>query len=387
MSGTAYGVINHLFNSGDYENNSNEAWVALYNAMEHFVTSGLCTRHASYFGDAGTGMSFWDAGSPPGKNAFAVYKFAAVGARTWDFYVLIQWSTSTPAATGKGAPFKLRGGSGSSGTNIGVAVATAFTSLGANADPWTEAGGTTNADGTDAKGNYPTGPVWAAPASGTVHVWPRSNALGGSHVTNKENTSGVVLIANSAGLGPQRLHIMADNDSLGIAYDQTNGGVYNVFFVTPYTPVEDATPDCPMVMIGDTGDLAYTTLYGPTSGATTEEGGVYNIGAEEVTSVLMDIRTLNHSATHQPNNQFSPSRYTEERIAVYGAEAPKYGAIGLADPFVRQLYNCATNSTLDTMARAVFGGGSTATNKISLPWDGVTADPSDPASTRTGVTF
>lgn len=380
MAGTPKGKIDCYFNAGGAENNTKDIFVALYKFLLDLETAGYVERIALQWGASGTGMDYSGGAAPPGRNAFYVFRFKPSGARTWSWYLLVQWSYTTNFGVAPGDPGL---NDGSTTTGIAIAAAVALTAGGADANPWK---GDTDEDGTDIKGPGAGGPggafVWDAPALGTVYVWPRSNGTGGSHTAARQNCAQIL---NYSGADAIRAHFMADEDNLGIFLDTSDDGTtYSFAFCGVYTPLTGLTPPVPFAMISSASFVDNVSSFGPTAGGA-PNGGVLSAKDNTVRSGLYSTRISDELTTMEPSNQYAAATYIEHRLPLYCSEAGHTGQVGFIDPFIRQLYNATTLTTLATKARILIGTATTADGKISLPWDGVTVPKT--GVTRDGVSF
>lgn len=238
-----------------------------YDAFEHWRSQTWCNRVSLQYGSGGSGTDYFDGVAPFGDNAFFVYQFPPSDLRKFSFYVLVQYAGGAVVGSAPGNPGLLSGGSGDTGGNILVQFALAATSSGADASPWN---GTTNFDGSDTKGT----PVWEAPVSGHVHVWPRSNNTGGSHATNREN--GYRLLSRDEKDVTHRAHFVSDGDFISLVCDEldNNDNPLHIMF-GPYKYRNDILNACPFVSMllyrnANSSPLGYGTL----AGNTLDEGGV-----------------------------------------------------------------------------------------------------------------
>jgi len=263
MAGTLHGKKDVYVNTVG-SNNAQEGFKSLFDFFEDLVdVHGYCTRVALNWGSGGTGTDFWDGANPFGSNAFAVYCFPPSPQRLWSWYILIQWSAGATFGSAPGNPGLTDGGTGGGVSNIAFAVAAALDSGDNPANPWN---GTSNFDGADTKGAT----VWAAPGGGTLYVMPRSNDVGGSHATNKENCGPILLTGTTV---DQRLHFAADEDSFWSTHDHDDANrFFHNWFVGPYVPTPDFNPAVPLVSFQGVVDPSDDVVLGDLTGVT--GGGV-----------------------------------------------------------------------------------------------------------------
>jgi len=379
MAGTPHGRHSIIVNTGLRATNSQVLFTSLFKALEALDTLGVVNRIALYFGDAGAGTNYYDEASPFTTNAFAVYEMPPAGSRTWSWYFLIQWGDSNPyGGSGNGSPAKIRGSAANYYYFLtGYSVAAATTSGGASANPWTEAGGTTNNDGTDAKAD----PVWAAPAGGNLYVLPQSNATGGASAASRDDQLPVVLLNAS---DATRVHFLVDDDNLFWAVDTADDGSYWMSGVGAYVPLTGMSVEAPLWSMfssaasGWEWDQEYND----------SDGGVISPLDGSTKAVRWDVRPECRNVIYQPNNQFSPPEYMESPLALYADETEANpGMVGFIDSdFVRHTYNIPTNSTVDSQDRVVIGGAVQAVDHFTVVWDSTTTDPTA-ASDRDGTDF
>ncbi len=395
MSGTTHGRIDCHSDAGNNWRNVQEAYKGLFDFM-----SGLAswTRKSYFVGDtggnvpagSGRGTDFWDGTNPMGRNAWAMFEATSA---TNKFYVLIQYQDGSSETVGGGGNLN---GVSSIGTRtaIGIQMAAAVTSGGADANPFQ---GTMNNDGADTK----TSSWWAAPGGGKLYVFPRNNSAGGGYATNHNNLADAWSHGTSTNNnGPLRYHFAADNDHLSMAFDFGTLGAWGVTTAGVYVPRADLTVNRPLVMLSESsgtsdGFQRHTSVqYGPTGAVTTaQNGGIRGtdslVGASSATDVhsvsLDTLITFPLSTTFQPNMAFATPAFDEWPLFLAAAEsAAAFGYLGTYD-FVRHVYNVDNHDTKSNRTRAYFGNTTTAVTKFSLPWDGTTAPGT--TLTRTGVTF
>jgi hypothetical protein len=285
---TNRGVVDVYTNSSNHALDAQEAFKTSFDAFEHWVSLGYCNRVALFWGEdgggAGTGTDFHDGGSPFKSNAWYVYQFPPTLNRKYSFYVHGQYSEDGTYGNGPssaGAPALIENNRGTVAANtgqFGFQAAIGITSVGLDGNPWA---GTSNFDGADTKGTVAgVGPVWAAPGGGTVHVFPRSNNTGGTHVTNKEN---MMRVYNAnGGYYVKRHDYVSDGDSFHMRSDPFDTGqLQSYFYFGPYRLRRDLGGDdpCPFVAIHSDQSLANPSglavnTYGGLSGTAFNTGGI-----------------------------------------------------------------------------------------------------------------
>lgn len=384
MSGQIRGKIECFLNEGNGNNNAQAFFKSLYDFFVSHPNMTLVARNAGA-GKPAVNLGYYDAADPFGNNCWAIFKMGATaaggGPRAFDYYVLIQHTMATAAfGASPGNPGLIIGSTGSSDGIVGMQVALG---VGGDGNPWKGVGATL---GANTKGT----PVWGAPTAGTLaHVFPRSNNLGGSHVTNRENCAYLFSqYAYTAG-SKYRAHIIADDDSIVVASDLDDDNTYALTYVGPYTVRQGLAMSFPLIMVSTGSNILPFTVgtnYGPIAGNTYPEGGAVhrdnNIG---VRSIFMErLNNLVNTTTIQPNRLFSTPEFDEFPVAFYIDESPHEGYLGQLD-FLREVGNIATHDTSSDKKRMVVGGSTLGSVKMTIPWDGSTTPKS--GITRQGIDF
>jgi hypothetical protein len=391
MGGTPHGMHSIVINTGTHDNYY-DCMVGIYNALEYLRTQGICERVSLYTN--GTGMDWKDGANPIGNDGFFVYRWPfSFNRPNWAWEIMFEWHediASRWAAAGQNwTPSLVR--ANDTGEYIGCQVATAFDVNDEWESPWE---GTRNFDLADYKGTTQGGSeaVWGASASGTCHVFPRSNNTGGTHDSLKQNCSAIFFrTAAEWDDSAKRIHVIADDDSLWLSLDGANNGIMGGWIlVTQFNRAtgvpEGAPPNPPLVVLSpDNASRFEPQTYGSTGGNTSYEGGIVAPNPGQVLGVYPSAAVW-EDATYHPNAQRSSTYYDEGSPVVSAQEAPYKGLMGELDPeFTRSTYDVPRSSTFNSMGRVIFGNNQ-AELKLSVPWDETTANP-DAASTRDGVTF
>ena len=397
---TIHGCIESRISSGMGVNAGNEAFVTVYNLFNNLSSIGV-TRIAYNKGNGGTGMSYWDQGTPPGNDAWALFRF---GNATIPFYVLIQGGNNT---TVTGATYSGYAGctpciASSSNSSIAlgqygcVAIAVAMRLDGTS--PW---GGTTVNTGTDTKGS----PVWT-PGASTLAVFPRTNALYGNRATNRDACTPVILSGLNNSSYPDvtmgiRINVLVDENNILFACDSGCDGSYCMFYFGKYIPKTGITSQIPYVMLNNYFVTSAPFLnignnssyyYGPTDyssavyGAGVGDGGIIHpIASVGTKSVTVDwCGSLIAS-------QFNPSKASPflgrwdllpPHLVMY--EAPYFGTLGTIG-FFKYVVNVETHMLTPDLRNVVLGTGVVNDIKMLVPWDGVTVPGT--GISRSGVVF
>ena len=387
MAGNIWGLIESYTNTANVASNTRNIAAAILAAFEQGYNAGAGpldrVAHYAGAGSSGNGRGFVGSGNDVGHNGFFVYRIKPSGSRVYSIYVLVQWGTSTNSfGSGSSAPGLWLNSAKQGG--VGIQYAVALTSGGADANPW--AGGTAFA-GADAK----AATVWAPPGGGTLYVFPRSNATGGSHVTNKQNCASLVDVENGASANPLRVQVVGDDDNILIAVDAMDNNSYAVTLIGEMTLAEGvATPvKHAMVQFAENNSVGYVDL-GSTVGNNGAEGALVGWnGTTYQTLMLRMVFDANYlSATYQPNAQrVTPGFDRITAIAMIANEAPYKGLVGNLAGFVGVVQNVAVHDRTSDYKLAVVGGGTALTDiKLALPWDGGSTIPKSGVTTA-GVTF
>jgi hypothetical protein len=377
MAGTVKGKIDCFFSGGTALINSRDIFIAIYKHLNNLVVSGYTELVALQTNGGAVPMVFSDeVGAVPGDNSFYVFRFLPFGTRTWSWYILVQWSYGATFGNAPGNPGLANNDNGTaSNGDIGIACAVALTSLGADANPWA---GTVLGNGTDTK----AATVWAAPALGSLYVFPRSNNPGGDHNTNKENTSCCVL---NTGTGNMRAHIIGDRDNLFVAWNTSDAGNYRWMHQGLYTRVTGLPTDIPnFFQFGlHSGMLFSNTFFGLIDGSSA--GGVLSPRTNQVQQAMYGALVQDTSTT-EPNPQYAATTFSRQAIPLYIDEFPLTppGKVGEAE-FLTQTLNCASDSTFDTLAKIVIGSSTTTERRLAVPWDGASTPKTSLA--KAGIDF
>ena len=340
-------------------------YISFVKFIRYCESQGLCTVIASYWGTAGTGEDYHDEANPAGENAFICAAWDS-GAHT--FYVYAQWADT--------ASFSGVLVAGSAATD-GLGIAMAFRDDGGN--PWN---GTSNDDGADTKGS----PLWTD-GTDTARVFPRSNATGGSHATNKNN---LVQFSDQGG-GSQaigRYQFAANADSIVMFGDVNEDSLYDkALYMGKYTPRTglESLITLPYVMIedhaGSSGEWGFGVAYGGTAGSASRNGGILVLPVNDVMDFQVNVPQAGQvSTSFQPNQIISPNEYESTPYSVFAYESGKTGgtdntgAFGLAGfieiELMSAIYNSSTNQKNAAGDYAYFGDTTIAARKWVFPWDG-----------------
>jgi hypothetical protein len=350
----------------DPPNLNQEVYVNVVRFLRYCATNGLCTIIASYYGSGGTGEDFHDEANPAGDGAFICAEWNAGTGQT--FYVLVRWGE----ASWTGSGLLMLNSSSLDGVGIMMAVRDDGT------NPWN---GTSNDDGADTIGT----PVWNDGGS-TVRVFPRSNATGGTHATNKNNMIPILDVGATNGIG--RCHFVANENELIFVGDNNNDGLY-IYTValgryTPRTGLEGllTTPYFMASSNSDSGAFALGSSFphGGTVGSAGRNGGICALPVNDVMDLTLSVPNAGQVSTfYQPNKLISPNEFEPTPYSVLAHESGKtagsngtgdFGLAGYLDiEIVSAIYNSTMNQTNADGSLAWVGHTTIATRKWALSWD------------------
>ena len=392
MSGTLRGSIEHK-TTASQGYITRDCFAA---TVRFFDSHPAMTRIASYKGNGTGGGAYQatgtiDANTIRGYSGDASYSGeGAYGVWRWNrtdgavMYICVQWgSNSNGFQPGKGTPGVV---SYTYGLGIQIALDTS------GGDCWN--GDTANAGDDDKGGRFSgsagVGPVWVA-NGGTLLVWPRANALGGTYETNKQAFTHLMRENGSAQV---KYNILADDDSIWAAADSAQNSNYDLFYFGPYTPRTGLTPDTNTgyVMLQRcyiSSDLDWNAYIGTTLGTNSvREGGI-------AWSATDNVRALHYSSISGVTGQlYQPNPLVGEfdlmdiflRVDDSGGSVNSYGLVGKLDTAnLAFVYNAPCVSPNSALTKVAFGPPTLSYGKWLLPWDGATLPGS--GSTQTGVQF
>lgn len=359
----------------------NQIWaVNVFRFIRYCATNGLCTVIASNFGASATGEDYHDGANPLGENAWIVAAWnTGIGQ---DFYVMFQWADAVTWGTAPGNPGLI-----DASTFDGIGIQMAVRDDGGN--PWA---GTQNDDGADTKGATPgVGPIWIDGPS-TVHVFPRSNAAGGTHASLTQNY--MRHLDHGTG-GRGRAHFVANENTILMIHDVTqsgsgNDGLYShAVCMGHYTPATHLAGllTTPFVMFSTDTDNGFWGLgtsvpYGDTTGTGARQGGIVALPVNSTMACTINTPSAGQtSAFYQPNNLISPNVFEPTPMAVFAHESGKtagpngtgdFGLAGFVDIEVASaIFNSQNHHTNAAGDLAYIGNTiNDNTRKYAVSWDG-----------------
>lgn len=360
--------------------NVNELFKNVTDTLNLLTASNTVTRIAFNTGSnagGGNGQGFHNEFNHWGRNGWACYRFNSTETRTWDWYLLLQFtSQSGNFGDAPGNPGLANGVAEPQNTNEGtmaVAAAAMVNSAGSSVNPWN---GTTNNDGNDSKGD----PVWATGSAGDrLFVLPRSNSDDGNFAASRENMARTF---NSTGTtNDMYYHVVASEDGIVIAADFSENNSWCINFIGSYEPLPSVSSSIPTPLWMYVSDLdssnvpAPTDFIGTKAGNTALEGGVAVADGTVRGSVDAYSNTLfSVGASSQPSKILSSQTTIDEYafpIVAFDAESGVYGSLGfMNNPLLRQVFNVMGNSlSKDKTRYTVVESGTSRTGiGYTIPW-------------------
>lgn len=384
MAGTIRGKVDCYLNETSAVNMHQSLYKNTYDFFMTLVAAGVCTRVSRHTGrTTGTtpqqvgATDFYDGANPFLENGWVTFRFPSSGGRAYDFYIHVQWNGTTAFGTAPGNP----GLSYGSTTARSLAFSAA---IGVGGSPWA---GTTNfligdpPSANDSKGAS----IWADPGGG-LFPFPRSNAAGGTHATNRQNMVGMT---SGGGSLNARQHLMADSDSFFTAVSFGDTGQYEWVYIGPYVPRTGIVPPYPLTMIAYNGTTfpATNTLLGTLTGNnTTNEGGIVASNGSQVRGMAIERMAGLVGIGRHAN--IATGRYDEWPITLYMNENPFTGLMGQV-MFIEECAGLVSHDANSSplLDRAVFGTNTVADPKIVAPWSATIGAPPRNNWTRAGLTF
>lgn len=397
---TYYGKLNCLSNPASKENIANEQYKAFCNFMSHLTGSGVVELISWNSGSGATSGSFetrthWDGAKPFGFGAHSLWKMKSNTERPWDWYLYVQMvsgSAAVAAQTFNQPIVNYNSANMGNNSNLrGIIYQAAVCFSGSTSyNPWNG----TISDGNSTAAN----PRWASGSiDRTMYLSPRSNDLGGSHVTSRNNS----FILNSATINTSNqvmCQYIYDGDALYVSTDYNFSRATDVRYIGSFelNPSLSGSGICGSTKgfvnyIGtDSTNMFFTnTAFGDTAGTSGDPSGCIGIplGIMVSGSRAGILQVVNNfiGSTYTPNQSYS---FDEYPIYVGVSESPHFGFFGILNTgLIRATIGQGLYHTSKDNSRAVFGSNYTITNrKITIPWTGSYA-PGYVGSTREGYTY
>jgi len=394
MSGVIHGNIDCVLGAGIASKEAaHRMFKKTFDFLESLTGSNITTRIAYNTGSFGSGTDDDDGANPWGRNSFACFRFNTSSVRTWEWYMLIQFTSGAGNfGDAPGNPGLLNGVAefNSSGEGMmGISAATMLTTGGVSFSPWN---GTALNDGNDVKGD----PVWEVGiASDTLSVLPRSNNEGGSHATSRENMANMFSFT-STGASP-RFHIISDEDSIAFFLSWADNDSYGMAYIGPYHPRTEisAANFTPLTMfvpnMASTNTLASLETFGTVNGTPIGSlfaGGIIVSGGVRLGRIARYDANWQIGTSYQPNTALVEPLHDIFSIPVISYEAPNLGHVGyITSPIYQEIYNADNNSENSDLTRVVLGeNATTAAVKIYTGWNSAAGTPGS-GNARSGTLF
>lgn len=390
------------YTSNTVEVESQNAYVNIFRFLSTLTGSGEVSRIAYNIGHVnsgalGNGLGFWGEANQCGGNAWSVWRFNSGSNRTFDFYILFQHaggnSSATLGNTSASYGFIPTADSTYSSTYRGMLAyqiaASVHPTTGISSNPWN---GTTNNDGTDAKGT----PTWVTGSVGhDLFVVPAHN----NARPNKDSLAAIFYRSNSSSgfRYVMNIHSWNDTDLDGMFFSffkdmQLSNNQYSAVgqdylehacYIGTYKRRDALTGSVKAPIVGAGGESPYNRPFQNSSNATLIRSGAAGIalsssnvetlyafplgGIAGITSIInpmgIDPSFLNKKETHEI---FLVATGSTGGSAGTGS----IGMVGSLGDNVRIAWSTlplACNQTHMMAALENFGGVGSV---IVLPWSG-----------------
>ncbi len=403
---TYYAKLNCLSNPTNKEHIANEQYKNICDFMSFLTGSGVADLVSWNSGSGAVSGSFntrtyWDGTRPFGLGSHSLWKMKANADRPWDWYLYIQLvsDTATVAAQTFNQPI-LSTGIANFMNDIGqrgILFQTAVCFSGSTSfNPWNG----TISDGNSTAAN----PRWVSGAlDRTMYVLPRSNDLGGSHTTSRNNGVGIIYQRMTTN-NQNQCNYIYDGDSLFMNNDRDFSRTINFGYLGTFDL--NASLSGSGICNGTKGFIMYfgtdnintintNVVFGDTAGTSvglssdTCQGGVgVPLGVMTTGSRGGILQVMNNfpGTSYQPNQLLE--KFDEFPIYVGISESPHFGYLGSLDTgFMKAVVGAQSYHVSQDFSRACLGSNLTANNrKITVPWTGSYA-PGYIGAPREGYTF
>jgi len=396
---TYYAKLDCFSAPTNVEQISGEAFENFCEFMTYVSASNMATLITWNSGSAAptgsfTARTYPDGNLPFGRGAHAIWRINTSSTRNWEWYLYAQVVSGSAAIANETFNQPIVGNASTNFNNDSTARGIAFQAAvcfsgSTSFNPW---------NGTISQGNSTAAtPRWVPGAlDRTMYVLPRSNDLGGTHATNRNNS--LFLYYNDVTSGRKtRYNFIFDGDALltMLSWDNQN---YAVTYVGPFELRNSLTGSgictgsygfIASVGYGGSNTLAINSVFGDTAGSTINNNGGIAVPIGVLVSgskgAIANVTQTFNSVTYQPN--YFTSKYDEFPVMVGVSETPNFGLLGQFNyGLLRLTYGTQCEDSVSDLSRAIIGGTATIANaKISIPWTGSLA----PASSysRSGSNF
>jgi hypothetical protein len=382
---TYYAKIDSYSAPANTEHIAGEQWKNLCDFMTYLSGSDLVTLVSWNSGANALTGSFENRTYPEdnfafGRGTHALWRINTSSTRNWEWYLYAQ-VVSGSAAVGNetfNQPI-LNYGSSNFANDFsarGVLMQAAVCFSGSDSfNPW---------NGSISQGNSTAAnPRWVSGSNDRImYVLPRSNDLGGSHATSRNNS--VIMFFRSSGGTRSRYNMIFDGDAFVFLVNEDSANNNLPLYVGPFELRNSLTSSgiCNSPY-GFAMQYGYgvnvpilTTLFGNTAGNTFDPQGGIAVPLSTMVSGskggIADITQTFNSITYQPN--YFTEKYDEFPVMIGVNESPDFGLLG---QFNYGLYRTVLGANSDDvnsdLSRAIIGSGNTTTInsfKISVPWTG-----------------
>jgi len=239
---TYYGKLDSYSAPAIAENVANEYYKSFVDFMSYLTASNVATLVSWNSGSGALSGSFnertyWDGAKPFGLGAFSLWRMHSTSVRNWDWYFYTQavsastniGFTFTTPITGYGTANDLASGySYVRGIYMQAAICVSGTT---SFNPWNGSISDGSANASIGAGNG--GIRWISGSDNRqLYVLPRSNDVGGAHVTSKANGIRIgVGIANTH--TSNRAHFLYDGDAILVCNEPNSASLYGLSYVGP----------------------------------------------------------------------------------------------------------------------------------------------------------
>ena len=327
-----------------------------------------------------TSRTYPDGNLPFGRGAHAVWRINTSSTRNWEWYLYTQVVSGSAAVANESFNSPIVHYSyanmfnDSSARGVIMQAAVCFSGS-TSFNPW---------NGTISQGNSTAGtPRWVSGAlDRTLYVLPRSNDLGGTHATNRNNSIDMFYKASSA--TQLRYNFIFDGDAFSFYYvDVATPNAYVPIYVGPFELRNSLTGSG--ICTGSYGFTMYrgynanipilATNFGDTAGSNFDPQGGIAIPIGTLVSgskgAIANITQTFGSTTYQPN--YYTGKYDEFPVMIGVNENPNFGLLGQFNyGLMRVVVGTLSNDSVSDLSRAVFasGLGTIGNRMISVPWTG-----------------
>lgn len=325
-----------------------------------------------------TSRTFPDGNLPFGRGAHALWRINTSSTRNWEWYLYAQVVSGSAAIANETFNQPIVGNASTnfynSSTFRGIAFQAAVCFSGSTSfNPW---------NGTVSQGNSTAAnPRWVSGAlDRAMYVLPRSNDLGGTHATSRNNSLPLYYNDTTANRRT-RYNFIFDGDALltMLSFDNSQ---YALAYVGPFelrnslTGSGICTGSYGFVCAsgGTSTTMPINSVFGDTAGSTINYNGGIGVPIGVLVSgskgAIANITSTFGSTTYQPN--YFTGKYDEFPIMVGVSENPNFGLLGQFNyGLIRLTYGTQSEDSVSSLDRAIIGNDITIGNsKISIPWTG-----------------